>query len=150
MRRIFYILIPLFLTGCATVDIPNYVQDQHPYKKIFYSDFASVVEVVTQSLQARGWKMSSTLDPAMFEQNKENFSADARQTILSTEVRQTSFILGTTYSRVNVYIYTLEQSETSVEIRYLKITAFPFKSSSNYRNDLAAERIFKTIAENLK
>ena len=149
MRKIFFILILLFLTGCATVEIPQYVQDQHPYKETFYSSFEDAVEGTSQALEQFGWKIANHYDPGVFEQNKENIGPEAKQIVLSTEVRQMPFFLGTRYARVNAHIYSLEHSSTAVEIRYLTVTSVPFKSFNSYRNDRAAERILKTIKEKL-
>ena len=151
MRRIlFWACCGFLISGCATVDIPNYIQDKSPYKQTFYAGFDQVVDATSKTLTKYGWTVANKYDPTVFEQNKELKQADAKQIMLSTDVRQTAFFVGTRYARINAYIRTVDSSSTEVEIRYLTETSMPVKTFKNYKNDRSVKNILNDIGLMLK
>ena len=151
MRGNFFILLMIFsLSGCTTVSIPNYIQDKNPYKRVYGANFEGVLMSATRALEHSGWVVTNKYDPTVFEQNKELNSPEAKQLMLSTDVRQTPFIVGTCYRRINIYIRTVDEKSTEVEMRYVKVTSVPFKSFNSYRNDRAIKRLLDSIGEIVK
>ena len=144
------LLISLFLscTGCASVTIPNYIQDKNPYKQVFYASFDKTRETVVKTLEDSGWVIEKEAKPALFERERD-LESDNKQTLIFTKVRQISFFLGSRYTRINAYVHEMANSEIEVEIRYIVVTSMVFKSFYGYKKDQAVERIFNKIEENL-
>ena len=146
-----FLLIFLFLStaGCATVSVPNYIYDKHPYKKEFYGQFNEILDAVKGVLKDHGWEISKTTDPSVYEQGKSNETAD-NKALLITEIRQTSFFFGSSYSRLNVFLRPGTDKRTEVEFRYLAVNSFPIKAFNSYRKDKLIDRFFKDLDERLK
>lgn len=137
-------------SGCTTVTIPQYIQDEHPYPRKFYADFDKVLGAVAQALEDSGWQISKKADPATFEQNKSPGGEDIRQILIFTEVRQTSLILATRYARMNIYLRAADPQTTDAEVRYLTVTSTFFHGFHHYRNNRFIERLFTRVEELLE
>lgn len=150
LKKSSLIILILALVGCASVVIPNYIQDVNPYKKKFYGKFDEVLGATTKTLEDFGWIISNTADPAVFERNRKLEDSADQQTLILTEMRQTAFFVGSRYGRINVYLRTSSDNAVEIELRYVTVTSFPFKNFKNYKNDGVADRIFKHIEFLLK
>lgn len=139
MKRFRVFALLFFLSGCASVIIPNYVKDEHPYQKKFYADFDIVSKAAVQTLMDLGWEVSRTGDPSVFEESQIK---EGRQTLIFTEVRQTALFFATRYARMNIYLRAGTGNTTDAELRYLTMTSLPFKGFNNYRNDRFAQKFF--------
>ncbi len=146
MRKIFWIVCLVFLYGCATARIPQYLADRNSYKKHFYASFDDALQASRTALHDLGWEITSEGDPAVYE---EGDPREARQIILFTEVRQTAMFLGSRYARINIILRTKSEG-TEIEIRYLTINSIPFKNIESFRNESAVQRVFERIDELLK
>jgi len=147
MKKWLTILVCVFLTGCSTVDIPNYIKDDHPYNKIFYADYDTIVASTLESLNAAGWKVSKKTDPVIYEGSRVLDDPMGKQVLIFTNLRQNALILATRYRRINVYIRTVNKNATEVEIRYVTITSTSLKNFTSYKKDRAVERLFQKIDE---
>ena len=150
MRKIFSFVLLLTLSGCATVDVPKYIQDKNPYKKIFYASFDETLSAAKKTLEHYGWTILNDYDPTVFEQNKELGTPEAKQILLFTEDRQTPFFLGSSYSRINAYVRTVDKTSTEVELRYVTVASVPFKTFNTYKNDRVIHHIFDAIGAAVK
>ena len=148
MKKFLLSLLLLSLTGCATVSIPNYINDKHPYTREFYASYDEVLAAVTQTLVQLGWKVSKPMNPAIYEQT--DLKEEGKEAFLYTEIRQTSFFIGSRYGRMNVFVRPGSDKRYEVELRYLTVTSLPFKAFNNYRQDSLARQIFKKLEEKLK
>ncbi len=145
-RKIFLLGIPLlFCMGCASVIVPQYIHEEHPYHKKLYADFDKVQEAIHQALKESGWQVAKTADPAIFERNKTPVDPQARQVLIFTEIRQTALFLGTRYARMNIYLHAGHDNTTEVEARYLTVTSVPFKTFYNYRNDRFVQKLLERL-----
>ncbi len=144
MKKLFTIILILFLAGCASTAVPNYIQDKHPYVRTFYVGFEKVYAATIQSLKDNGWTIKKESDPALFERERA-YDDGNRQTLIFTKVRDASFLVGATDVRVNAYLREMTGNETEVEIRYLKVTPAMVKNFYGYRNDQVVNRIFEHI-----
>lgn len=142
-----FIFTLLYCAGCASVQIPGYVQNKNPYSQRFYADFVKTRAATEAALQELGWKVAERLDPLVYEQSAVNDLDEAKE-LWVTEARQIPLFIGTRYARVNVYIRS-KKDISEVEIRYLTITSMFFKNCTSYRNKAAAERILKRIEQKL-
>lgn len=148
MKKILLVLLLLSFAGCASITIPNYIQDKNPYEKIFYAQFDQVRTAITKTFEASGWTIEKESEPALFERERDLEGGD-EQTLIFTDVRQISFFVGSRYIRVNAYVHGIANNETEVEIRYLTVTSIMFKEFYGYKNDRAVEHIFSKIEKNL-
>ena len=148
MRKVLYVFLLLMFTGCASIIIPNYIQDKNPYKRTFYADFNKVREVTVKTFDDLGWTIEKESEPALFEREREPEDG-SKQTLLFTEIREVSFFLGSRYTRLNTYLRETTDNETEVEIRYLTVTSVLFKSFYGYKSDRAVDRIFEDIESRL-
>lgn len=149
MKKSIFVLLFL-LTGCASVTIPNYIRDEHPYRKTFYAPFDTVLEATVHALEDSGWQVAKTTEPSVFERNKATDTPGVRQILLFTNVRQMPLILGTRYARMNVYLQSTPDNTTEIELRYLTVTSVSLKNFQNYRNDGYAQKFFTRIESLLK
>ncbi len=139
-------LLLLAGAGCVSVQIPQYLQDKHPYKKEFYSDYDATLKATKKILKNSDWKISSTADPAVFEESSENKRLEGKKILIFTENKQTSMFLFSRYTQLNIYVRALKNS-TEVEIRYEAVIPLPFKQFRSYRNDSFVNNLFKQIAD---
>ncbi|MBN1869866.1 MAG: hypothetical protein JW847_04740 [Candidatus Omnitrophica bacterium] len=148
MKKLLSVSLLLSLIGCASINIPNYIRDKNPYKKSFYTHFVRAREAVMKTFEETGWTVESESEPALFERERD-LKSGLKQTLIFSDVRQTSFFIGTRYSKLNVYVHEIADNETEIEIRYLILTNVVFKNFYSYKNDRAVDRIFKKIEEDL-
>lgn len=147
MRK-FVLIILVFLTGCTTAQIPQYLQADHPYMRRFYADFEQTQAAINQALTDLGWEIEKTTDPLVYEESVVN-NLDGQKVLIMTKIRQTPLFLGTRYAKMNIYIRS-KNKISEVEIRYYTVTSLPLRNLDSYRNDSAAERILKHIGEVLE
>ena len=149
-RNLFWVLIGIVLIGCASVTVPNYIRDEHPYRKTFYAPFDTVLDATVHALEDFGWKVAKTTEPSVFERNKDTDKPGVKQLLLFTDVREMALIVGTRYARMNIYVQSAADNSTEVELRYLTVTSVSLKNFQNYRNDRYAGKFFARIESLLK
>ena len=149
MKKILGALLLLAFCGCTSINVPNYIQDKYPYKKMFYAPFDRVYPATVKALEDSGWTVEEETDPALFELGREVDANGVKQTLVFTKIRQFSFFLGSQYTRLNAYLRVTPDKAVEVEIRYLRITSTMFKAFNKFRNDRAVDRIFKRIEQSL-
>lgn len=141
--------VVLSIAGCTSVEIPPYVQDKNPYIQKFYAGFDEVLNAATITLEGQGWKIEKQTDPSVYELTKLSDGSPSREILVVTQVRMTSFFLGTRYSKLNVYVRALTERSTEVEVRSLNITSLPFKSFRGYKRDRFVKKFFDQIQSRL-
>ncbi|HOW36028.1 MAG TPA: hypothetical protein PL155_06420 [Candidatus Omnitrophota bacterium] len=149
MKKMGLILLVVFLSGCVTVKIPKYLQENFPYKKKFYARYEETLTATQQALKDLGWTVSEVANPTAFERQAETKDTPAQEVLIFTEVRQTPLILSSRYMSLNVYVRAAGDS-TDVEIRYISVMPILFKSVKNYKNDPVVDKVFDRISELLK
>lgn len=143
------VVLAVFLSGCATVVIPQYIKDDNPYKHKIYASFDEVSSAAKEVLDKTGWVVMSTTDPSVFERSKGVEGEDFRQVLLITDIRQTPLFIGSRYARLNLFIRSSEANVTEIEVRYITVSSMFFKSFYKYRNNAEVERIIKNIEKTL-
>ena len=143
------ILLLFALAGCASINVPNYVKDENPYKRLYYAPFAKVKDATERVLRNSGWVISQESDPALFELERSVGEGSGQQTLIFTEIRQFSFFFGSRYARLNAFLRSLPDGATEVEIRYLAITATFLKKFYRYKNDKTVKSMFSQIEKAL-
>ncbi len=123
----------------------QYLQDKNPYTREYYASYDQTLRVVKKVLKNNNWKIAKTTDPSVYEEVQSERHPASKQTIILTELKETSMFLYSRYTQLNVYVRSL-QNATEVEIRYGVITALPLKQLRGYRNDHYANRLLDQIA----
>lgn len=136
----------LFVSGCVTAKIPDYLTDKNSYKRQFFVTFEEALQATRTALEDLGWTIINQADPAVYEQTPTPLM---RQVILFTDIRQTPMFLGSRYAKMNLILRQLKE-QTEIEIRYLTVSSLPFKNIESFKNDAAVARIFEKIADELK
>ncbi len=145
MKKLTFIFLIFFISGCVTVKLPKYLQDRHPYRKEFFADYDRIVSATQGAVEHYGWKISERTNPSVFEQTTDSTS---RGVLFFTEVRETPLFLSSKYISLNVFLKSIDGG-AAVEIRYLSSTPFFFTTIRNYRNDRVAQNIFDQINQML-
>lgn len=148
MRKSALIVCLAFCTGCVSVQIPQYLQDKHPYKREYFATYDETLEALKKVLKNDEWKIASTADPVVFEATTQNKSSEDRRVLIFTENKQTSMFLFSSYSQLNIYLRALMNS-TEVEIRYEAVVPIPFKQFRTYRKDSFVNKLLNQIADQL-
>ena len=144
MRRYFLLLVLLFF-GCTTTTIPVYLPSKKPYVKRFYVNYDAALSAIEQTLKDLGWQVEKKLDPAVYEQLRAS-DLDEKQILVITKIRQISFVIGTRYARMNIYLRS-KKSISEIEIRYLTLSSLTLKSLKDYSNDSEVKRIWGKLEE---
>ncbi|MBU1995567.1 MAG: hypothetical protein KKF78_00255 [Candidatus Omnitrophica bacterium] len=148
MKKIILILMVFVLCGCATVNIPNYIKDENPYKQKLYAEFDTTLKATVNTLNDFGWEVEEITKPSVFEITKEA-NKESQQVLLFTKVRQTAMFLGSRFTKMNVYVRSGSDNVTEVEIRCFTFNSVVFNKFTSYKKDRAVEKIFKHIQERL-
>jgi len=149
LKRFLCVLAVLAFAGCANINIPSYIQDKNPYKHEFYATYDAVYEATKTVLSERGWTIEGESDPSVFERTSGLSAGGRKDTLIFTEVRSFSFFLGSQYSRLNAHVRTASDTKVEVELRYMKISSWPFKSFTKFKSDATADKVFKAIEAKL-
>jgi uncharacterized protein (DUF302 family) len=140
-------VLAVFLCGCTTVKVPNYIPSNHPYSQKMYGDYEDIVAAVREVLVKNGWKVQGQMDPSVYERAQGGDSSD-RDILLFTNVKQHSMFLYSSYTHLNVFIHpTAEGAE--VEIRYAKTTPLFIKQFQGSKNDKLAKKLLSQIEREL-
>lgn len=145
MKQVSLIFALLLLTGCATTDIPSYLQPKKPYLKRYYANYEKSLSSVKTILAELGWTLEESTDPGVYEHTRFN-DLDENQLLLVTAVRPTPMLVGTRYARMNIYLRS-KKDVTEVEVRYLTTTSTALNNFSTYNNDSAVKRFFERLTD---
>ena len=149
MKNFVTLFLAFLLVGCSAINVPNYIQDEYPYKQKFFAGYDEVLASVRDSLSDLNWVISKESDPTVYERSKVLDMESAQQILLFTQPRRSKVSLGTSYTMINIYVETGSESSTDVEVRFASITPTPVKSFYDYRNDNLIRKLFEHIQKNL-
>ncbi|VAX37557.1 hypothetical protein MNBD_UNCLBAC01-1947 [hydrothermal vent metagenome] len=149
VKQFFAFILLFTIFGCATIVVPNYIQDKNPYKRKFYASFEKTFEATLAAVQEAGWVVEQQTDPSVFERVESGEFGD-QQTLLITGIRKMGLFVGTRYAKLNIYIRTGSGNVSEVEIRYLSVNSTLVKNFYNYKHDKSAERLFLYIESALE
>lgn len=149
MKKVYLLPLLALLVGCASINIPNYVRPEKPYRKKFEFSYQKTLKATQEALASAGWVIADSVDPSVYERSVVIEGENVNRVLIITEVRQLGFFLGTRYARVNVNLHSSNDISTEVEIRYLTANSMGFKTFYNYRHDKTAERLLRSIEKTL-
>jgi hypothetical protein len=144
MKRIILFILFLCMAGCATVNIPNYIDPQHPYVRKVYGDYNAIIATVRQVLADEGWAVQSETSPSTYERDGSTQSSATGGILLFTSVKQHSKFLYSSYTHLNAFIRPMADG-AEVEMRYACLTPLGVKQLKGTRNDKLVNRILDAI-----
>jgi type IV pilus biogenesis protein CpaD/CtpE len=148
MKKSILMCALLLLAGCASVSIPNYIQPEHPYKRVVYGNYDEVLAAVKEVLKDQRWTIVKETHPALYERNAAYSETDKEHALIFTGVKQSSRLVYSSFSHLNVYINrTAEGME--LDVRYEGVTDFFIKKIHHYRNDPLADRFLNLVEQKL-
>ena len=149
MKRILPCLCLLVtLSGCSTLVLPRYIPDKNPTAKNFHADYEEVVAATKKAFEDLGWEVAAEGDPALYERAWQLRDKSVKQVLLMSNYRKSSFLIVTKNEAINAYIRS-GTAATELELRFLKVSTYPFKSFYKYRNKKLISRLFDRIDKNL-
>ena len=140
MRKIWLIVTLVMFTGCATAQIPAYLQKKFPYLHRFYADYDKALASLEKTLADLGWVIEKKVDPSVYEEDTQSVPG-SKSILIITEVRQTHLLLGTRFAKMNIILRS-SADVSEIELRYVTVTSLPLKNFVTYRNNSAADRFF--------
>lgn len=144
LSKAFLLVFILSLSGCATVNVPHYIQAQHPYERTYYGSFNDVLNAVRTTLKQEGWQIFKEVDPTMYERNPLHNPGDEQHILIFTEVKRTQRFVYTKSTHLNVYVSRIDGG-VGVDMRYGSVKDFHLWKMRSYRN----ERLVKTILDRI-
>lgn len=143
MKKLLMVIFLVTIVGCSTAVIPNYLPENKPYTQRFQAGYDRTLGAVEETLADLGWQIEQTLDPLVYEQDRER-TPDQKDVLIITGVRQTPLFIGTRYAKMNVYIRS-GQDVSEVEVRYITVTSLLLRNFTSYSNNSAARRVLEHI-----
>jgi hypothetical protein len=144
----FILLSLIFLAGCASVSVPNYIQPEHPYKRIVYGNYDEVLAAVKGVLKEERWSIVKETHPALYERNATYDEQDKEHALIFTGVKQHSRLLYSSFNHLNVYINRMAEG-MELDVRYEGVTDLFIKKIHHYRNDRLADRFLNLVEQKL-
>ena len=145
------LILPLLVicAGCSTVQIPNYIPaPDNPLVRKFYSPYDQVVQTVKMVLAKQGYAIESSNDPSLYERSAFADQPGFHQVLLFTPIHQSSRIIYTRYTHLNVFIRSVSDG-AEVEIRSSSTNSVLFKQFRRNRNDKLVKRLLDQIERQL-
>ncbi len=149
MNKLILSFLCVILAGCATVNIPNYIDPAHPYVHKVYGNYAVIIASIRQVLAQEGWPVHSEANPADYEHSSDAQQDQNKSVLLFTDAKQHSRILYSSYTHLNVFIRPVADG-AEVEIRYSCLTPILGKQSKSMRNDKLVDHLFDAIKRRLE
>jgi len=150
MKYFLYVLLLITTFGCSTVNVPPYIQDKHPVTKVLPENYNKVLLTTKKILAQEGWTITKESDPAVYEKGKELDAPNAKQTLVFARTVEKSLIGTGKYAQLNVYLRTVDEINTEIEVRYLVVNSAVVKSFYDYRNDKLVNNLIEKINQQLK
>jgi len=150
MKRFFLPCLCLIftLTGCSTIILPRYIPDKNPTQKKLYADYDRVVAATKAAFKDLGWEVAEEADPAVYERAWQLRDKNVKQILLMSDYHKSNFLIVSKNTAINAYIRAGADA-TELELRYLRVSTYPFKSFYKYRNNKLINALFQRIDKNL-
>jgi len=150
LKKFLGIILVVSLVGCASIHVPQYIKNDHPYKKKFYLEFKKVLPLTVKSLEESGWTIEQRTDPEIYERRKGDAIHKGKQLLLITGIRKLPIFIASRYARLNVYVTSEGDDSTEVEIRYVGVKSLIFKNFYDFTHEDIVERVLRRIENNLR
>jgi len=151
MKKIFFLLLPALLIGCVTIKMPETIQEDFAYKKVFKADFEKSIKAAAASLEDFGWKVADISRSKLIKQDRTLDKSTIYLAYILTEIKQTQLFLTSAYSTFNVRVEPIDDVQTEIAIRYLSVMPIPpfYNKKISYKNDKLVDKIYSDIEKYL-
>jgi transketolase len=151
MKKIFFLLLPALLIGCVTIKMPETIQEDFAYKKVFKADFEKSIKAAAASLEDLGWKVADISRSKLIKQDRTLDKSTIYLAYILTEIKQTQLFLTSAYSTFNVRVEPIDDAQTEIAIRYLSVMPIPpfYNKKISYKNDKLVDKIYSDIEKYL-
>lgn len=141
-------VILLALTGCATIDPPQYIRAEHPYERTYYGEFRGVLDAVRLTLKENGWDAFKEVDANTYERNPLLKPGDEENVLIFTTIRRTQRFVYAKAVHLNVYVSRVDDG-VKVDLRYGAVTDLRLWKVRSYHNDRLIKKIQDGIEQKL-
>ncbi|HOX54618.1 MAG: hypothetical protein PHI86_05250 [Candidatus Omnitrophica bacterium] len=147
MRKVFFLLLPLFFIGCVTIKMPETIKEDFAYKKVFEADFEKAIRAATKVLQNYGWKVADISRSKLVKEDRSLDKKPVYTAYIFTEIKQSQLFLTTAYSTFNVRVEVIDDVHTEIAMRYLSVVPVPplYNKKVSYKNDNLVNKIYSDI-----
>ncbi|MBL8013769.1 MAG: hypothetical protein JNN05_07980 [Candidatus Omnitrophica bacterium] len=142
------IILTFLLAGCAGLNLPGYIQSEHPYKRVYYGDFKVVLGEVKTALNQEGWQVVKEVDPLLYERNPLLSEGSQDHVLIFTNVRKFQRVVYSQVQQLNVYVNRVDEG-VEVDVRYRSVKNFYVVRTSAYRSDKLVKRLLDRIEQRL-
>ncbi len=147
-QRFWLLGLLISLTGCASLNLPSYIQAENPYKRTYYGSFQEVLEEVRAGIIAEGWQISKEVDPGQYERNPLVADGDKDHILIFSNVRNFQRGIYKKLVQLNVYVNRTAEG-VEVDLRYRSVKNFYLFKINSYRNDKAVKKLLDRIEQKL-
>ena len=116
MRPIALVVLLGFLTGCAAVNLPDYIKSVQPYTRKMSGDQDRIIEAVKVVLFKEGFEIASQLNPSTYER-RPGGEDQSKDILLITKPKKYFKGLYFTSMYLNIFINSAADG-AEIEIRY--------------------------------
>ena len=148
VRTIGLLIFIVILTGCVSVQVTDYIKDNHPYTRKIIGDYENIIDTVKVVLFKEGWQIQAIANPSVYER-RVGGEDESKDVLFLTGVKQYPKILYSTYTHLNVIVCAVAEG-ADVEIRYEALTPVRIKQFRDVRNDKLANRLLDNIEKELE
>ena len=143
IKKMAPVTIYFMLSGCASVQMTDYIKADHSYERKIYGSFEKVTSAVMFVLHQQGWGIIQEAEPAVYERDERYENNGFNNLLIFTNVKRHSSILYSTYAHLNVLVHCLGNT-CDVEIRYGAVTPI-IKQLTTTHNDHLAEGLLDAV-----
>ena len=147
-HKIYFVVMLIGVFGCASVDVPSYIQAENPYKRTYYGSFNDVLEVVRAAVQEGGWQIAKEVDPTLYERNPLYSAGDQGHVLILTTIKLSQRILYSKATHLNIYVHRINEG-VEVDIRYGSVTNFHLWKARSYRNNASIQKMLDHVDQKL-
>jgi hypothetical protein len=141
-----YLILSLFLSGCASVQSPGYIgKVDHPYDRKIYAGFEKVTSALVYVLKKKGWVITDEAEPSIYERDDRYDNNNYQNLLIITDFKRKYRVLYSTFTHLNVLIHSFGNT-SDVEIRYEARTPL-IKQFVSARNDQLVQGILDALEQ---
>ena len=148
-RKLFcFLFLAISLTGCATVQLTDYIKSDRPYIRKINGKFSDIVNAVKVVVFKSGWEIQTQVNPSVYERRTDE-QDQSQDLLLLSKIKQHPKFLYSTYTHMNIFIRAIADG-AEVEIRYEALSPTGIKQFRGVRNDKLVNRLLDSIEAELE
>lgn len=142
------LILLLTLTGCAGVQIPNYIPADHPYVRKISGNYNDILDAIKVVLFKDGYNIQSRLNPSVYERRSDG-GDQSKDVLLFTDIKAHSRLVYSTYTHMNIFIHPIAEG-AEVDVRISATTPLGIKQLQATRHDKLAKKFLNQVEQELE